>query len=723
MSSSDLRGPANGSAGGDPTGPPSLRLSASPSTPEPAPPSLRFGGSPPPEGEPKSSRWAPHLPAALPGLAAVALFLVWTVHDGGYDEDTWYWGALAMLALTAGSYVALGTKRRAIPRPLAAALACFALYVGWSYLSMTWAQNAGLAWEGSNRALLYLLTFALMSILPWTAAGAFTALLAYAIGVGVTATVLLLRLARGAHVTVLLVGGRLAAPTGYINTTAALFTMGALVAIVLASRRRLPAPLRGLLLGFACAELDLAITVQSRGWLFTLPLVAVVAIVICRDRLAVTAAVVLPVIGAALDARKLLDVFEDSSLPATSIDHIAQTAGRPALLLCFGVFVVGTLCALAGRVRPIRLGATMRRVTGSLLVVLGVVAVLGVALIVSHRHLGSFIRNQWDGFTHNSSAAAVQNGTSHFVQVGSSRWDFWRVALKAFVAHPIGGLGQDNFLDYYMLHRHSTEEPSYTHSLELRLLTHTGVVGILLFSAFLVLAIAVALRARRQGSITTQALAAAALLPLVDWLIHGSIDWFWEMPALSGPALGFLGMACALSTADRAPAPAAVARAPARTSRLWSVGRSALAGAAVLAAAGTLAFPYLSVREVSVGTDIQNIDPSASLADLRTAARLNPLDSTPGLVAGAVALRNDRWATAAARLQQSLHRDPGGWLTHYLLGLALSEQGRSSAARAEFVQAERINDLQPVIKVAVRRATTAQPLSAAQGLSMLSEFD
>ena len=59
----------------------------------------------------------------------------------------------------------------------------------------------------------------------------------------------------------------------------------------------------------------------------------------------------------------------------------------------------------------------------------------------------------------------------------------------------------------------------------------------------------------------------------------------------------------------------------------------------------------------------------------------------------------------------------------YLLGLALSEQGRSSAARAEFVQAERINDLQPVIKVAVRRATTAQPLSAAQGLSMLSEFD
>ena len=23
--------------------------------------------------------------------------LVWAVHDGGYDADTWYWGALVVL--------------------------------------------------------------------------------------------------------------------------------------------------------------------------------------------------------------------------------------------------------------------------------------------------------------------------------------------------------------------------------------------------------------------------------------------------------------------------------------------------------------------------------------------------------------------------------------------------------------------------------------------------
>ncbi len=29
-------------------------------------------------------------------------------------------------------------------------------------------------------------------------------------------------------------------------------------------------------------------------------------------------------------------------------------------------------------------------------------------------------------------------------------------------------------------------------------------------------------------------------------MVHGSVDWFWEIPALSAPAFAFLGAACAL---------------------------------------------------------------------------------------------------------------------------------------------------------------------------------
>src|ERR1039458_4434761 len=119
--------------------------------------------------------------------------LVWAVHDGGYDADTWYWGALLSLALLALVMIWPGRESR-YTRLSRAAIACLALYVAWSYLSITWAQSPGDALQGSNRALLYLIVFALLARLPWTPQAAVFALLVFAVGVGAIAIVLLVRL-------------------------------------------------------------------------------------------------------------------------------------------------------------------------------------------------------------------------------------------------------------------------------------------------------------------------------------------------------------------------------------------------------------------------------------------------------------------------------------------------------------------------------------------------
>ncbi|MGH2867143.1 MAG: hypothetical protein ACRDNK_06180, partial [Solirubrobacteraceae bacterium] len=103
---------------------------------------------------------------------AVALMLVWAAHDGGYDSDTWYWGALATLGLLAAVLAGLERGRRRLPRAGRIALVLFALYVAWSYLSISWAQSPGDALQGSNRALLYMMLFTLLLILPWTPQGA-----------------------------------------------------------------------------------------------------------------------------------------------------------------------------------------------------------------------------------------------------------------------------------------------------------------------------------------------------------------------------------------------------------------------------------------------------------------------------------------------------------------------------------------------------------------------
>ena len=272
------------------------------------------------------ARLRPHTVALVPGLIAVALFVLWAVHDGGYDSDTWYWGALLVLALLVASLAGLGARLGGLPRAAKLGLALFTLYVAWSYLSITWAASPGDALQGSNRALLYLVVFALMLALPWTPEGALLALLTFTIGVGVTGIVLMFRLASGSHVGSLVIEGRLSAPTGYFNATAALFTIGALLATGLACQRRLPGPLRGLLVAFACSGLQLALIVQSRGWLFTLPLVVIAVILVSTDRLRLAAAAIIPLVGALLPLHRLLDVYQAGQ--GLALTHAAEKAGQ-----------------------------------------------------------------------------------------------------------------------------------------------------------------------------------------------------------------------------------------------------------------------------------------------------------------------------------------------------------------------------------------------------------
>jgi hypothetical protein len=662
------------------------------------------------------ARLRPLAPAAVPGMVLVALMLVWAVHDGGYDSDTWYWGALVSLALLAVVLV-LGLPRRGGPltRASVVALGLFAAYVAWSYLSITWAQSPGDALQGSNRALLYLLVFTLMLSLPWTPRGALLALVTFVLGVGVIGIVLLVRLASDDHVASLVIDGRLAAPTGYFNSTAALFTMGALTAIVLAARREFPGLLRGALVACACAGLQLALVVQSRGWLFTLPVVAIIAIAVVRDRVRVLIVAVLPIAGALLPVRRLLDVYDGySGLP---LDHAAARAGQAALVICGVVFVVGTLLAWSEQLLNLpNPSAARRRALGAAVTVVAVVAVGIAGVKVTHGHPVRFVERQWHGFSHAQTAATG----SHFTDVGSGRYDFWRVALDAAIAHPIGGLGQDNFADYYVKRRRTSEEPQWTHSLEMRLLAHTGFVGFGLFVAFVIAGLAAAIATRRRGSSLTQAVAGAALLPFVVWLVYGSVDWFWEVPALSGPALGFLGMAAALGR-DEALESAGAAH-QSRQSRLARIPRplTAVVGTlALLVPVAVLAFPYLSVREVSLATDVRQTNPSAALDDLSSAARLNPLSSDPGRLGGAIALQSGDNAMADQRFGQSISREPGGWFSWLGEGLAASALGDRVRAHHDFAVAMSINSQQPAVRQALVRVYTRAPLTSVEAFKML----
>ncbi len=667
------------------------------------------------------TRLRPHLPALLLGLPAVGLMLLWAVHNGGYDAETWYWGALATLALLTIAIIGLRPRLSSIPRAGRVAIALLALYVAWSYLSITWAQSPGDALQGSNRALLYLLLFALMLVLPWTRVSALAALVLFAGGIGVTGVVLMIRLASHNDVSSLIVGNRLAAPTGYFNATAALFTIGVVVSTALATRRELPGLLRGLLISLGCADLELAMIVQSRGWLFTLPLVLLAVILVCENRLWVSAFAVIPLAAVLIPLHRLLAVYQNGANTA-ALGRAAARAGQASLLICAAAFVLGTMLAWTASLgqRP-RLSSRQSRAVGTVLSVFAVGAALAGGTVATHGHPVKFIERQWNGFSTEQKTFSSQ---SHFGDVGSGRYDFWRVALDAFVAHPIGGLGQDNYADYYVKRRHTYEEPSWTHSLEMRLLAHTGAVGFLLFVGFLIAGLRAVGAVRRRGSPLARGVAGVALLPLVVWLIHGSIDWFWEMPALSGPALGFLGMAGGLARTGGARSGVAAAAPDERRmlNRVPPVPQPVKVGAGVLAlvaAVVVLGFPYLSVREVSIASNIASTNPDQALRDLNRAAQLNPLSAEPGRLGGSIAMQAGDYAVAEKRFQQAIQREPGGWFSWLGAGLAASRLGQTPVAVRDFRVAYSINNRQPAVQAALTDARSTHPLTYAQMLRLL----
>ena len=88
------------------------------------------------------SQW----PLLLPGIVAVAVFLLWTAKGGGYATTVWYPSALVFLALSC--FVVLWRLSRC-PRPVASVVAAGLLLVFtfWSFASIAWSADRGIVWE------------------------------------------------------------------------------------------------------------------------------------------------------------------------------------------------------------------------------------------------------------------------------------------------------------------------------------------------------------------------------------------------------------------------------------------------------------------------------------------------------------------------------------------------------------------------------------------------
>jgi tetratricopeptide (TPR) repeat protein len=636
-------------------------------------------------------------------LVAVAIFVWFSAKNGGYDRTTWYPGALIVLALVVIGVLTLPAAN--VPKLVKVAVAALFAYAAWNYLSIGWAEDKGPAWEGANRALLYALVFTLFA--TWRPRGrtAATLVIVYVLGVAAIGLVQLLLASTATDPSTFFSEARFAKPAGYMNANVALWFSAFLPAVTLGARRELAPALRGVLVASAVLLCGLTVLGQSRGWLFMAPiaLVLFVAIVPQRVRTVLTLGLVLAATGAVTGT--LLEVYRAGG--ERGFDSAVSSAVAALLAAAAVAGVVAALAAFADRrALPSR---ERDRLAGRVLAVAAIVATIaGLAVFVGVK--GSpftVISNGWHDFKTKPSPVG---GASRFTgSLGTNRYDFWRVAVDRFRAEPLVGDGSDNFQRAYLADRHdSGAPPLYPHSVELRALTETGLIGAALLAVGLGAGLWAALGAIRRRRGLGSAAAAAATAAFMYWMVHGSIDWFWEFPALGAPALGLLGLAAGLLPR------AAASPERARTAPRARLRRLAMAPAVVLALAllpaASMIGPWIAEIEQETAVSIWKRDPSGAFSALDTAASLNPLSATPKLYAGSIALKLGRRADSERYFREAIARYPSDAYAHLELGAVLAERGRRSQAMATLARAVSLDPRDDLAAAMLRRVRNGKPV-------------
>ena len=259
---------------------------------------------------------------------------------------------------------------------------------------------------------------------------------------------------------------------------------------------------------------------------------------------------------------------------------------------------------------------------------------------------------------------------------GSFRPKYWNVAWREYRAHPWLGSGAGTFDLYWDRYRKTNYGSRDAHNLYLETLAETGPVGLFLLVVTLLLPFA-ALRGGERDPVL-----AAAGGAYLAFLLHATVDWDWEMPAVTIAGVG-CGAALALARPGR--------RAIASPTRWLAL--------AAFAALGTFAaITWRGNQATAASTDAAAHGRyPAALAEAHAAARLLPWDSEPWTLRGVVQLAVGDRRDARTDLRKAVANDPRDWYPWYELARASTGRSRRSAlARATSLNPIGIREVPPL---------------------------
>lgn len=649
-----------------------------------------------------------HARSALGASVAIAVGLLLVILYAAFDHgavglavDTRIEIAIAALAAVAGAaWLWSGRIRFSAPPIALAGVALLAAFACWSGITVIWSVAADQTWIELNRAIAYVIVVCLAIAVgaSYRRAIELVAIGFLLVALAVTAYALGQKLVPGLHIAGVLnlnqtaQLARLQEPLGYWNALALFLAFAVPIALALAVDRARTRPIR---IAAACAAELMLLTIgltYSRGGLLALVVAIVVAAwfggELLRSLIWAGAAILaaIPPLAFGLASHSLTT----ANVPLSSRE---SAGGQLALIMLLSLAALVLACRALIALDPrLTLGHDATRALRRVAAAGGVVIVLAVllALALSARGLPGSISHAWDSFT--ATQTASNTNPSRLLSADSeNRWVWWKEAAAAFSDRPIGGWGAGSFPVLHLMYRHNTLPVQQPHNVPLQFLAETGIVGALLaIAAYVLLLRAAASSARNRPRGTRRLLAAALLGAIAAYGIHCLYDWDWNIPAVTLPALVFIGVLAGAASGPRHAGSFGAVGAPAR---LLS---TALLSLWLCAFVLSAAFPSLAASDAnSALVQAASGAPGAlrsAEASARSASTLDPLSDAGPRAQATVALHRGQVARARAYLSEAVGRDPSDGQAWEELAFVYSLLGEDRDAR---IAAQRVVALDP----------------------------
>jgi hypothetical protein len=425
--------------------------------------------------------------------------------------------------------------------------------------------------------------------------------------------------------------------------------------------------------------LGLAFLTQSRGVAIGLVAGGLVVLTLPPDRVRRFWTAGLAVLAVAATAPWLIDpynAFRDDGLNASAPDIETAAAVLTAVTLVAGLAMLLLAVLDSGlRVGSAPMG-TLRTVARAAAALVVVAAAVGALAAVGDPV--QYVDDKRAEFTDVDGASST--GSTRLGSVGGQRYDLWRIAADEFADKPVIGTGEGGYQFAYYRERATDRNLTDPHSLPLRVLAETGIVGLLLIGVGAGALYAGIASRWRTASQSARRAAVGLVAGGTVVLVQAAIDWFWLVPGLMGIGLVALALAYGI-----------LGRENRRGGRL-PIGAAIPAVAVLVAATVSLVLLYLAdfeLRDARAAADRGQVARQLDAAE--RAARWNPTAVAPLYLQASALEALRRRDEARAKLLEALREEPQNHATLGLLGDLETRAGDRSAARRWYRRALALN--------------------------------